>query len=103
MRRDLTPEESKEAIIPFIYDAATSRERIDEDMAIRMKSFPTPQGYAGQLQGNFGWEAYSRIAQITAPTLVIHGETDRLIPPANSQLDRRTYSGGQTRLDPSCQ
>jgi len=44
MRRDLTPEESKEAIIPFIYDAATSRERIDEDMAIRMKWFPTPQG-----------------------------------------------------------
>ena len=37
MRRDLTPEESKEAIIPFIYDAATCRERIDEDMAIRMK------------------------------------------------------------------
>ena len=40
MRRDLTPEESKEAIIPFIYDAATSRERIDEDMASRMKWFP---------------------------------------------------------------
>src|SRR6266567_6715150 len=66
MRRDLTPEESREAIIPFIYDAATSRERIDEDMAIRMKWFPTPQGYAGQLQGIFGWEAYSRISQITA-------------------------------------
>src|SRR4029077_5684753 len=86
MRRDLTPEESKEAIIPFIYDAATSRERIDEDMAIRMKSFPTPQGYAGQLQGIFGWEAPRRIAQITAPTLVIHGETDRLVPSANAQL-----------------
>src|SRR6202047_667457 len=86
MRRDLTPEESKEAIIPFIYDAATSRERIDEDMAIRMKWYPTRQGYAGQLQGVFDWEAYSRITQITAPTLVIHGETDRLIPPANARL-----------------
>jgi 3-oxoadipate enol-lactonase len=40
----------------------------------------------GQLQGIFGWEAYSRIEQITAPTLVIHGETDRLVPSANGRL-----------------
>jgi pimeloyl-ACP methyl ester carboxylesterase len=33
-----------------------------------------------------GWEAYSRIRQITAPTMVIHGETDMLIPPANGRL-----------------
>ena len=33
-----------------------------------------------------GWEAYSRIGQITAPTMVIHGETDMLIPPANGRL-----------------
>jgi pimeloyl-ACP methyl ester carboxylesterase len=86
MRQGMTPEEAKEAIIPFIYDMATPRERIDEDMAIRMKWYPTPQGYMSQLQGIIAWEAYSRIAQITAPTLVIHGETDRLVPAANSRL-----------------
>src|SRR5580693_1799948 len=86
MRQGITPEEAKEAIIPFIYDPATPRERIDEDMAIRMKWYPTPQGYMGQLQGIIQWEAYSRIAQITEPTLIIHGETDRLIPPANALL-----------------
>ena len=86
MRKDMTPEESRDAIIPFIYDAATPHPRIDEDMAIRMRWYPTPQGFAGQLQGILRWEAYSRIAQIAAPTLVIHGETDRLIPPANAQL-----------------
>jgi len=59
MRCGLTPEESKEAIIPFIYDPVTPRGRIDEDMAIRMKWYPSSQGYAGQLQGIFGWEAYS--------------------------------------------
>src|SRR5580692_8320221 len=85
-RREVTPEESKEAIIPFIYDPATPRERIDEDMLIRMKWYPTSEGYMGQLQGIFGWEAYSRIAQISVPTLVIHGETDRLVPAANARL-----------------
>jgi 3-oxoadipate enol-lactonase len=99
-RQDMTPEESKEAIIPFIYDAATPRERIDEDMAIRMKWYPSRQGYLGQLQGIFAWEAYSRIAQITAPTLVIHGETDRLIPPANARLIAERIPGAKLVLIP---
>jgi pimeloyl-ACP methyl ester carboxylesterase len=101
LRRDVTPEESKEAIIPFIYDAATPRERIDEDMAIRMKWYPTAQGYMGQLQGIFGWEAYSRIVQIKAPTLVIHGETDRLVPAANSRLIAEKIPGAKLVLFPN--
>src|SRR5580704_14391602 len=101
LRRDVTPEQAKEAIIPFIYDPATPRERIDEDMAIRMKWYPTPQGYMGQLQGIFGWEAYSRIAQITAPTLVIHGETDRLVPAANARLIAEKIPGAKLVLIPN--
>jgi 3-oxoadipate enol-lactonase len=100
LRQGMTPEESREAITPFIYDPATPRERIDEDMAIRMKWYPTPQGYAGQLQGIFGWEAYSRIAQITVPTLVIHGETDKLIPPANAKLIAERIPGAKLALIP---
>lgn len=85
-RQGMTPREQTEAIIPFIYDPATPRQRIDEDMAIRMMWYPTPQGYFGQLQGILAWDAYSRIAQIKAPTLIIHGETDQLVPAANSHL-----------------
>jgi 3-oxoadipate enol-lactonase len=99
-RQDMTPEESKEAIITFIYDPATPRERIDEDTAIRLKWYPSRQGYIGQLQGIFAWEAYSRIAQITAPTLVIHGETDRLIPPANARLIAERIPGAKLVLIP---
>jgi 3-oxoadipate enol-lactonase len=100
MRQGTTPEQAKEAIIPFIYDAATPRERINEDMAIRMKWYPSPQGYVGQLQGIMGWEAYSRIAQITAPTLVIHGETDSLVPAANGRLIAERIPGAKLVLIP---
>jgi 3-oxoadipate enol-lactonase len=101
VRQDLTPEQSKEAIIPFLYDAGTARERIDEDMAIRMKWYPTRQGYAGQLQGIMSWEAYSRIAQISAPTLVLHGEADRLVPPANGKLIAERIAGSKLVLIPN--
>ena len=100
MRQGMTPEEAKEAIIPYIYDPATPRARIDEDMAIRMKWYPTPQGYLGQLQGILAWEAYSRIAQIKAPTLIIHGETDQLIPVANAKLIAERMPHAQLVLIP---
>ncbi len=99
-RQGMTPEESTEAIIPYIYDAATPRARIDEDMVFRMKWYPSPQGYMGQLQGILGWEAYSRIAQITAPTLIIHGETDQLIPVANAPLIAERIRGAKLALIP---
>jgi pimeloyl-ACP methyl ester carboxylesterase len=100
MRRDLSPEEAKEAIIPFIYDAGTPHSSIDQDMAIRMKWYPTPQGYLSQLQAIFGWEAYSRISEINAPTLVVHGETDKLIPPANAKLIVDRIAGAKLVLIP---
>ncbi len=93
-RRGLTPEEAAPLVNPIIYDPSTPKVRIDEDMKIRIEWAPTADGYMGQLQGIFSWEAYSRIAQIAAPTLVIHGESDRLIPPANAKLigDRIAHS-----------
>jgi pimeloyl-ACP methyl ester carboxylesterase len=99
-REGLTPQEATEAIIPYIYETATPRQRIDEDMAIRMKWYPTRQGYLGQLQGILAWEAYSRIAQIKAPTLVIHGETDQLIPVANAHLLAERITGAKLALIP---
>ncbi len=55
-------------------------------MDIRRKWFPRPEGFIAQLMGIFAWESYSRLEQITAPTLVIHGLSDQLIPPGNGEL-----------------
>jgi pimeloyl-ACP methyl ester carboxylesterase len=85
-RHNLSPEQAAEAIVPFIYDSGTPRERIAEDIAIRRPWFPRPEGYLAQLQGILAWEAYSRLSGISVPTLVIHGETDRLVPPGNGKL-----------------
>jgi pimeloyl-ACP methyl ester carboxylesterase len=85
-RGSMTPEEAAEAIIPFIYDSGTPRARIEEDLAVRKDWFPPPQAYINQLMGILAWEAYSRLDRIHVPTLVIHGERDRLVPPGNGQL-----------------
>jgi len=99
-REKMSPEQAAEASVPFIYDPTTPRARIDEDIAIRRPWFPSAAGYAAQLQGILGWESYSRINQIVAPTLVIHGESDRLVPPGNSKLIAERIPGAKLVMIP---
>jgi 3-oxoadipate enol-lactonase len=88
------------AINPFIYDERTPQARRDEDLAARRNWFPTPEGYFAQLQAIIGWEAYSRISQIQAPTLILHGEKDRLVPPENAKLIAERISGAKLVMIP---
>jgi 3-oxoadipate enol-lactonase len=94
-RRDLSPAERAEAAVPFIYDSGTPRERIDQDLAVLSQWYPQPEGYMAQLQGILAWEADSRLSKINAPTLVIHGENDRLVPAANACLIAERIPGAR--------
>ena len=101
MTRDkMSPEQAAEAPVPFIYDSTTPRERIDEDIAIRRPWFPRPEAYTAQLQGILSWEAYSRLSGIVAPTLVVHGESDRLVPPGNAKLIAERIPGAKLVMIP---
>ena len=96
--RGMTLEQAREAILPYIYDAATPREKIEEDLSLRRRWLTSPEGYMAQLLAIRGWESYSRIAQITAPTLVIHGKSDALIPPGNGELIAARIPGAKLVL-----
>jgi 3-oxoadipate enol-lactonase len=100
MYRGATPMETVKAIDAFIYDPATPRERVAEDMEIRVKWYPTAEGYLAQLQGLRDWEAYSRLSQILAPTLLIHGESDKLIPSVNSRIIAQRIPGAKVMVIP---
>jgi pimeloyl-ACP methyl ester carboxylesterase len=100
-RGAMTPEEAAEAAVPFIYDVGTARARIDEDINVRRPWFARPEAYIAQLQGILAWEAYSRLPQIAAPTLVIHGENDRLVPAGNGKLIAGRISGAKLVMLPN--
>jgi pimeloyl-ACP methyl ester carboxylesterase len=99
-RQGMTPEEAARAINPYIYDKGTPASRIEEDMKIRMQWPATPAGYLAQLQGIITWEAYSRIAKIDVPTLVVHGETDQLLPAENGKLIAQRISSSKLVMIP---
>lgn len=97
-RATMTPEQAEEAVIPFLYAPSTPRERIDEDLAIRRPWYPSPAGYTAQLQAIFAWQAADRLDRITAPTLVLHGQCDRLVPPGNGELLASRIAGAKLTL-----
>ena len=94
----MTAEQAAEAALPFMYDSGTERRLIDEDIAMRRPWMPTAAGYLGQLQAIIAWESFTRLPQIAAPTLVIHGKTDRLIPVGNGEMIAARIPGAQLVL-----
>jgi pimeloyl-ACP methyl ester carboxylesterase len=100
MTRGQDPDQFAKAVSPFIYDAGTSPERIEEDTAVRRKWYPSADAYFAQLQAVIAWDAYSRIGQISVPTLVIHGEHDRLVPPENARLIAARIPGAKLAMIP---
>jgi 3-oxoadipate enol-lactonase len=84
-RADMTPREAAEASIPFNYAPSTSRERIEEDWAVRLPLACSLAGYTAQVQGTIPWTRYDDLPSLGVPTLVVHGELDALVPPANGR------------------
>lgn len=86
-RAAATPEDAFWIAAPFLYDANTPREIVAEDFAAREGVYTKLENYMRQLQAIMLWQGtYARLSNVAAPTLVIGGVNDRLIPCANSKI-----------------
>ncbi len=94
-RATMLAEDGIRAMIPFIYDPSTPCERIEEDLEVWRRTLPTVEGFFAQVQGIFAYESLSRLSQLKVPTLVMHGESDRLIPPENGRRLARLIDGAK--------
>ena len=85
-RGAMTPAEAAEAALPFIYAPGTPRADIDADLAVRAAHPTDPAGYAAQLTDTITWRgSLDRLPGLAIPTLLVHGDIDRLVPIENSR------------------
>ena len=71
------------------------------DMLVMMAPLlpPTPPDTAHKaMAGMFGWSTYERLPQITAPTLIIHGDEDVIIPVENAFILKERIPGAQLHI-----
>jgi pimeloyl-ACP methyl ester carboxylesterase len=82
----MSPAEKLRAMVPVIYHSGTPVDRIAADLQLIAANAPTWRGYMQQLTAIVLWSSWGRLPQIRVPTLVIHGDSDRLIPPDNARI-----------------
>jgi pimeloyl-ACP methyl ester carboxylesterase len=92
--------ESVRVMFPYIYDQHTPASRIEADLAVRLANYPDAETYLGQLAGIAQWQSCDRLQQLSMPTLILHGTSDRLVPPENGQLLADHIRGSVLRLIP---
>jgi 3-oxoadipate enol-lactonase len=97
------PEEAEWAAIPYTYAEKTRRlhpQRIAADIAHRLGSPPEPLAFMHQAAAVAAHDAYERLNQMAVPTLVVHGEEDVFVPPANALVLAERIPAAQLRLWP---
>jgi pimeloyl-ACP methyl ester carboxylesterase len=88
----------EEALIPLLYAPTTPMQLIEEDLRIRAECHWCYRGFWGQFGGLLLWNSYLRLPRVKAPTLVVHGDLDRLVPPANGRVVAQRIPGARFEL-----
>ena len=86
------------ASVPYNYGPSTRAERtqlIGADIQQRLRYPIEPQPYAAQLAAALGHDAHERLPGLDVPTLVVHGEEDRMVPPGNARLLAEAIPGAE--------
>jgi 3-oxoadipate enol-lactonase len=95
----LSPEEALDQGSRIFYHASRR-----EDMKRRLQAYvdtrTTPEAYQRQLEACIAFDSYERLPQIGAPTLVINGEGDAILPAENSRILSERIPGAELVLFP---
>lgn len=70
----------------FVENALASDQLVDEITELRLTNPPDPVGWQAQAAAGVTHDAFDRLGEIRAPTLVLHGSEDVVVDPRNSEL-----------------
>lgn len=87
-------------LAPFTHAMSTPEERMAEDEAVRALQPTSEAGYQAQLAAARPWARLEDLKSITCPTLVLHGEQDRLVSPSCGRLLADTIPGARITVLP---
>ena len=88
------------ALAPLLYCCKTPLDRIHEDLDVQCRSGWSYKGFLSQFSGILMWSSYFRLPSIRVPTMVVHGDSDRLVPPQNGRVVASRIPGARFHLIP---
>jgi 3-oxoadipate enol-lactonase len=96
-------EEAEWAAVPYNYGLRTRRERgerIAQDIAKRVQHHTDTLAYLHQVAAAASHNTLGRLGSIRAPTLVVHGQEDLVMPPRNGEILAKGIPGAELKLWP---
>jgi 3-oxoadipate enol-lactonase len=102
-RAELPAEEGLWASVPYSYALLTRRRharRIGEDIVQRLRDPLDPEDHRHQRAAALAHDATDGLGSIAVPTLVLHGEEDRMVPPENARLLAERIPGARLEVLP---
>ena len=90
--------EREMALVPLLYAPSTPMDRIREDLDVQCCSAWSYRGFINQFAGILLWSSYLRLPSIRVPTLVVHGDHDRLVPAGNGRVVAARIPGARFQL-----
>ncbi len=100
-RAEMPFEEAVWASVPYLYSDTTRRRhggRIAADIAQRLRSHIEPKPYRAQLAAARAHDAAERVPEISVPTLVVHGDADRMLPAVNGRRLAELVPGAELQM-----
>ena len=90
--------ERERALRRLLYADTTPEERIEEDLRLRCQCNWSYRGFLNQFLGILRWSSYYRLRRLRVPTLVMHGDQDRLVPLENGRSVAARIPGARFQL-----
>lgn len=98
-----TPLEAARASLPIIFSQdfiSTHQDSITEYINTLIQIPTPPHGFMHQLQAILQHNTYEELENLSIPTLIIHGDADRLVPLPNGKLLAESIKGAELFIVP---
>lgn len=93
-------EDRERDFIKILYARSTPATRIEEDITLRLNCNWCSKGFVNQFAGILLWTAYRRLPRLRTPTLIVHGEEDRMLPIENGRVLAKRIAGARFHAVP---
>jgi 3-oxoadipate enol-lactonase len=87
-------------LAPFAFALDVEPSQLSAFIAKKSKDVQDPAGYRAQIAAVLAHDSAGRLNQIRAPTLLLSGDEDRIIPGESSQLLLERIAGASLRIIP---
>jgi pimeloyl-ACP methyl ester carboxylesterase len=85
-------------LAPFAFAHGVDSAMLDAFVEKKSRDVQPPEGYRAQIAAVLGHDTYERLPSIAAPTLIITGDDDQVIPGESSEVLRERIPGSTLRV-----